>query len=113
MDKVATEEMAARASPLNPMVLTCSRSFNEAILLVACLRMASGSCSCGMPMPLSSMVIRRMPPAISLTVISVAPASNALSINSLTTEDGRSTTSPAAIWLMSSSGSSKIGVRFV
>ena len=41
----------------------------------------------------------------------VAPASSALSSSSRTTEAGRSTTSPAAIWLISSSGSSRIGRR--
>src|ERR1700741_4446896 len=37
-----------------------------------------------------------------------APASSALSTSSRTTEAGRSTTSPAAIWLISSSGSSRM-----
>jgi hypothetical protein len=41
----------------------------------------------------------------------VAPASSALSTSSRTTEAGRSTTSPAAIWLTSSSGSGRIGRR--
>jgi hypothetical protein len=40
-----------------------------------------------------------------------APASSALSISSRSTEAGRSTTSPAAIWLISSPGSSRIGRR--
>ena len=40
-----------------------------------------------------------------------APASMALSSSSRTTEAGRSTTSPAAIWLISSLGSSRIGRR--
>jgi hypothetical protein len=34
-----------------------------------------------------------------------------LSTSSRTTEAGRSTTSPAAIWLTSSSGSSRMGLR--
>jgi hypothetical protein len=55
--------------------------------------------------------ISRTPPASSRNVICVAPASRALSSSSRTTEAGRSTTSPAAIWLMSSSGSSRIGRR--
>ena len=38
----------------------------------------------------------------------VEPASSALSTSSLTTEAGRSTTSPAAIWLRTTSGSSRI-----
>ena len=47
----------------------------------------------------------------SRTVTWLAPASSALSSSSRTTEAGRSTTSPAAIWLISSSGSSRIGRR--
>ena len=54
-----------------------------------------------------------MPPPTSFTLISLAPASSALSTSSRTTEAGRSTTSPAAIWLISSSGSSRIGRRGV
>jgi hypothetical protein len=61
--------------------------------------------------PSSSTEIRRTPPASSRTVTWVAPASSALSTSSRTTEAGRSTTSPAAIWLTSSSGSSRIGRR--
>jgi hypothetical protein len=40
-------------------------------------------------------------PASSSTRTAVAPASRAFSTSSLTTDDGRSTTSPAAIWEMS------------
>jgi hypothetical protein len=64
-----------------------------------------------MPAPSSSTAISRTPPASRRSVICVAPASRALSSSSRTTEAGRSTTSPAAIWLMSSSGSSRIGRR--
>ena len=66
---------------------------------------------CGMPLPSSSTAIRRTPPASRRTVIWVAPASRALSTSSRTAEAGRSTTSPAAIWLMSSSGRSRMGRR--
>ena len=38
------------------------------------------------------------------TRLSVAPASRRFSINSLTADTGRSTTSPAAIWLATSGG---------
>jgi len=72
---------------------------------------AVGSSSRRMPEPSSSTLIRRMPPACSRTVICRAPASSALSTSSRTTEAGRSTTSPAAIWLISSSGNSRIGRR--
>ena len=108
-----TEAIAASASPRKPMVATVSRSFRLVILLVAWRRRATGSSSCGMPPPSSSTVIRRTPPADRRTVICVAPASSALSTSSRTTEAGRSTTSPAAIWLISSSGRSRMGRRVV
>ena len=93
-------------SPRKPMVTTVSRSCRSRILLVAWRRRATGSSSRGMPMPSSSTEIRRTPPASRRSVTWVAPASSALSTSSRTTEAGRSTTSPAAIWLMSSSGRS-------
>ena len=101
-----TEAIAASASPRKPMVPTCSSSCRSRILLVAWRRRAMGSSSGGMPPPSSSTLMRRTPPAIRRTVIWRAPASRALSTSSRTTEAGRSTTSPAAIWLMSSSGRS-------
>jgi len=104
-----TEAMAASASPRKPMVATDSRSASEPILLVAWRLRASGSSSRALPRPSSSTAIRRTPPAASRTVTCVAPASSALSTSSRTTDAGRSTTSPAAIWLTSSSGSSRIG----
>ncbi|MDT4849476.1 hypothetical protein FQZ97_835990 [compost metagenome] len=105
------EQMAASASPRKPMVCTDSRSPRLAILLVAWRLSAVGSSVRWMPQPLSSTLMSRTPPACRRTVIWVAPASNALSTSSRTTEAGRSTTSPAAIWLISSSGSSRIGRR--
>src|SRR5450830_533034 len=107
----AIELIAASASPLKPMVPTDSRSVRLLILLVAWRLKASGSSSRRMPAPSSSTAIRRTPPASNRTVTCVAPASSALSTNSRTTEAGRSTTSPAAIWLISASGSSRIGRR--
>jgi len=44
------------------------------------------------------------PPPSTSTVIRVAPASSAFSTSSLTTDAGRSTTSPAAIWFTRASG---------
>jgi hypothetical protein len=41
----------------------------------------------------------------------LAAASSELSTSSRTTEAGRSTTSPAAIWLINSPGNSRIGRR--
>src|SRR6266704_960956 len=50
----------------------------------------------------------RLPPAsISMRIV-FAPASSAFSSNSLTTEAGRSTTSPAAILLATASGNMRI-----
>jgi hypothetical protein len=48
---------------------------------------------------LSWILIRFLPPESISTRISSAPASREFSINSLTTDAGRSTTSPAAILL--------------
>ena len=93
----AIELMAASASPRKPIVPTDSKSCSDAILLVAWRFSAMCSWSRGMPMPSSSNTMARTPPASSRKVICVAPASNALSSSSRTTDAGRSTTSPAAI----------------
>ena len=105
------ELIAAKASPRKPIVPTDSKSLKFVILLVAWRLRAMASSSGAMPTPSSSTAINRTPPADRRTVICVAPASSALSTSSRTTEAGRSTTSPAAIWLISSSGSSRMGRR--
>ena len=51
-----------------------------------------------MPVPSSLTRIVCRPPSSIATSIACAPASSAFSISSLTTDAGRSTTSPAAIW---------------
>src|SRR5215467_2709136 len=61
-----------------------------------------------MPQPLSTTRICLTPPSASATPISVAPESRLFSRSSLSTEAGRSTTSPAAIWLISASGSRRM-----
>ena len=66
---------------------------------------ASGICAGAMPQPLSAMAMRFTPPASSRIVSCVAPASSAFSSNSLTTAEGRSITSPAAICEINWSGS--------
>ena len=48
-----TEAIAARASPRNPSVIIPSRSSASFILLVACLRIATGRSSFEIPQPLS------------------------------------------------------------
>ena len=100
--------MEASASPRNPRLRTLSSSIRFRILLVAWRFSASGSSSFGMPQPLSVTDMRLRPPPSIRTSIRVAPASSAFSTSSFTTDAGRSTTSPAAIWLISWSGSSAI-----
>src|SRR5438067_2021147 len=58
-----------------------------------------------MPEPSSlTRMLLRPPSSIAMSIV-VAPASIAFSTSSLTIEAGRSTTSPAAIWLARSAGS--------
>src|SRR5579859_1055069 len=66
--------------------------------------MASGSSPWESPAPSSATRIRASPPPSAWTSIRMAPASSAFSISSLTTLAGRSTTSPAAMRLISSGG---------
>ncbi len=105
----ATDAIDASASPRNPSVPTRSSSSSVAILLVAWRVSASASSSGAMPQPSSVTTIRRMPPSSMRRTMRRAPASIAFSSSSRTTEAGRSTTSPAAIWLIRRSGSSAIG----
>ncbi len=104
----ATAAIEASASPRKPSDSTASSSSRLAILLVAWRVSASASSSRGMPPPLSATAIRRMPPPSSRTSMSLAPASRLFSTSSLTTDAGRSITSPAAIWLTRTSGSGRM-----
>jgi len=63
--------------------------------------MVSRATSASMPPPSSVTLSCLMPPCARLTLISVAPASRLFSSNSFSAAAGRSTTSPAAIWLIS------------
>ena len=107
-DRRETLAMAARASPRKPMVATRSRSSSVVIFEVAWRVRASPSWLWSMPQPLSVMRIRRMPPSSRSMRMRVLPASMAFSRSSLSTDDGRSTTSPAAIWLIRWSGSARM-----
>ncbi|SIT36112.1 conserved hypothetical protein [Paraburkholderia piptadeniae] len=100
-----TDAIDASASPRNPSVATASSSASERILLVAWRISASASSPSGMPQPSSVIEMRLTPPSSSRMRSVFAPASSAFSSTSLTTDAGRSTTSPAAIWLISWSGS--------
>ena len=100
----ATEVMLDRASPRNPNVAILARSSSPEILLVACRSKASVASCRDMPLPLSITRISFFPPALISMLIRTLPASMAFSTSSLTTEAGRSTTSPAAILFARVSG---------
>jgi hypothetical protein len=95
--KCDTEAMLGSASPRNPSVRIAPRSSGREILLVACRSTASCASSGPIPSPSSSTRISFLPPSSMATAIRVEPASSAFSTSSLTTDAGRSTTSPAAI----------------
>ena len=101
----ATAAIDARASPLNPLVTRASKSSAVEILDVACLLKQSLASSSLIPFPLSTTWIKVRPASTTTTAISEAPASTQFSITSLTTEAGRPTTSPAAIWFATCSES--------
>ncbi len=95
-EKDETLAMDASASPLNPKVTTVSRSPTARILLVACLKTERAASSGLIPEPSSRTRMREVPPSPSSTSTCEGPASREFSTSSLTTEAGRSTTSPAA-----------------
>jgi len=98
----------AKASPLNPIDLTVSKSSAVLILLVACLSNANFTSSFAIPEPLSIIFICLIPPFFTSTAILVAPASIEFSTNSFTTDAGLSITSPAAIWFIVKSSNKTI-----
>jgi hypothetical protein len=99
-----TEAMEGSASPRNPSVRILARSAGSLILLVACRSSESRASSRPIPQPSSATRISVLPPLRRAISMRPAPASTAFSTSSLTTDAGRSTTSPAAIWLASLSG---------
>ena len=103
--------MAGSASPRKPKLRMSTRSELERSLLVAWRSSASSACSGVMPQPSSITRIARLPPSRTSTWMRRAPASTAFSTSSFTTEAGRSTTSPAAIWSTNASGSRSIRGR--
>ena len=104
-----TAAMLGSASPRNPRVDIASRSGTSVSLLVANRSKASAASSEAIPDPLSATLISSSPPATMAILISVLPASSEFSTSSLTTEAGRSMTSPAAILDETSWGSSRMG----
>jgi hypothetical protein len=103
-----TDAMAGRASPRKPLVRMWKSPSLSTSLLVACRSRLVAASSRDMPHPSSTTVMSAQPPRDSRTVTLVAPASMAFSASSFTTEAGRSTTSPAAIWFTRSAGSRRI-----
>ena len=93
----ATLAMLHSASPRNPRVRMLSRSSIERILLVEKRSTARRTSSRLIPHPSSDTRISSRPPSRTSIDTLIAPASMAFSISSLTTEAGRSITSPAAM----------------
>ena len=100
-----TEAILGIASPLKPILTICDRSENADNLLVACACNANSRSSLCIPCPLSRTRIKLIPASSISISIFVAAASILFSINSFTTEAGRSITSPAAIWFATETGS--------
>ena len=92
-----TDAIEAKASPRKPKVVIEFKSSDVEILEVACGASAKGNSSLTMPLPLSRTRTKTLPAFLISQRMEVPPASTAFSNNSLTTEAGRSTTSPAAI----------------
>ena len=100
-----TAEILANASPLKPLDLILNKSSAFEILEVVCLSKQIDASFFDIPIPLSITWINVFPASFILILITVALASIAFSRSSLTTEAGLWTTSPAAIWLATLSGS--------
>ena len=94
---IVTAAILDKASPLKPRDVALKRSSTELILLVACLKNAFFTSSFSIPIPLSVILIRDVPPSFISTVMALDLASMEFSIISLTIEEGLSITSPAAI----------------
>src|SRR6202789_3391309 len=105
VSRVRRETLAidGRAAPRKPRVAMESRSPEVRSLEVAWRSKARRASSATMPWPLSLMRMSLRPPASTSMRMRVAPASREFSRSSLTTEAGRSTTSPAAIWFATTS----------
>ena len=103
-----TDATLGSASPRKPKVWRFDRSSMAAILLVAWRSRQSVASAASMPIPSSVTRMRITPPCSISTRTRRAPASSAFSTSSFTTLAGRSTTSPAAIWLARASVSRRI-----
>ena len=100
----ATAAIEASASPRKPIVRSAKRSLASEIFDVAWRSKARRASVSLIPLPLSITCTRLFPASSTMTCTCVAPASMEFSTNSLITDEGRCTTSPAAIWLATESG---------
>ena len=96
----------AKASPRKPLVSKLNKSCADDILEVAWRSKDKRASVSLIPTPLSTTWISVFPPSFIINLMEVEPASMAFSMSSFTTEAGRWTTSPAAIWLATWSGKS-------
>src|SRR5690242_6313482 len=103
-----TAVIEGNASPRKPRVEIEMRSSALRSFDVAWRSKQSRASSWFIPQPSSVMRMRRLPPDSVSMRMERAPASRAFSRSSLTTEAGRSTTSPAAILLATFSGRMRI-----
>ena len=106
----ATAPMEGSASPRKPRVRIWERS-SSGSFEVAWRSTAIVSSSGVIPTPSSTTAISAWPPSPSVTSMRAAPASSAFSASSLTTEAGRSTTSPAAMRLTRLGGRRRMGME--
>jgi hypothetical protein len=106
--RCAMAPIDGKASPRKPSVAMLKRS-SSLSFEVACRSTASARSEALMPIPSSLTRISDRPPATVTMSMPVAPASIAFSISSLTTLAGRSITSPAAMRLIVSALSWRIG----
>ena len=109
MARCAMAPIEGSASPRKPRVAMLKRS-SSASFEVAWRSTASARSAAPMPAPLSVTRMSETPPAAVTTSMSVAPASSAFSTSSLTTLAGRSITSPAAMRLIVSGLSWRMGM---
>ena len=85
----AIAAMEAKASPRKPLVFKANKSSALRIFDVACLSKHKRASVTFIPEPLSITCTSVLPASLTINLISVAFASIAFSINSLTTEAGR------------------------
>ena len=104
MEKRETDAMEGIASPRKPSVSISSMSPTSSIFEVAWRSSDRTASSRDMPHPSSWTETSLRPPCVIATRMFAAPASMEFSTSSLTTDAGRSTTSPAAILFATWSG---------